>query len=259
MYYGEAMERHSANLCEKLRERIRSYKVAHPGLSSSQIAKSFNISSSAFGRLENGDIRFPSLDLVLRVLRGTGCKNILQYLEEYFPEIAKTYKEVYSANDGAVFVDTSIEKYFEDPDTFIYMLLAYTDSGFVKTDIEELFGLSGLVAVDMMIADGAIVEKNGRIYGSDNLVRMSAKSAKKLALNTLEHSYDPRNDYDSYLRIFSNSVNFEKVHPQILSILKDAEIKINDILNDRENIGDDCYYSLLSSGSVIKSSKGGMH
>ncbi|EQC48340.1 hypothetical protein M899_1450 [Bacteriovorax sp. BSW11_IV] len=251
MYYGEAMERHSANLCEKLRERIRSYKVAHPGLSSSQIAKSFNISSSAFGRLENGDIRFPSLDLVLRVLRGTGCKNILQYLEEYFPEIAKTYKEVYLSNGESQYVDLSLEKYFEDPDLFIYMLLSYSDSGFSRVEVEELFGLTGVMAIEYLKKNNAIVERNGIFFGSDKFSVMSGKSIKKLAINTLETCHEPTSD-SSFLVYSSQSIDLKKVNKEITALLRETHTKMQQILNDKNNFGDDHYYFLMSAGRILK-------
>ena len=132
------------DLCQALRRRVKHYKREHPALSSQQIAKRFNMSSSTLNRIENQDIKNPTIDQVLKVLRGTGeTDDLLGFIEEFYPDIADTYKKVYSHNMERRFVEVDHERYFKDKSTFSIMLLSLTGKGTSRREVRDLFGRGG--------------------------------------------------------------------------------------------------------------------
>jgi len=116
----------SGELCLILRDRIRDYKKKHPRLSSQQIAKRFNMASSTFNRIENMDIKTPSLDQLIKVLRGTGnLGELLGFLEKFYPEISKTYSNYYNKFPNTQGSE-SYNRFIENPKYFKILLMIVT-------------------------------------------------------------------------------------------------------------------------------------
>ncbi|MCO4755242.1 MAG: helix-turn-helix domain-containing protein, partial [Bacteriovoracaceae bacterium] len=245
------------DLCQALRRRVKHYKREHPALSSQQIAKRFNMSSSTLNRIENQDIKNPTIDQVLKVLRGTGeTDDLLGFIEEFYPDIADTYKRVYSENKDRTFINTDIEKYFRDKSTFTIMLLAFSGNGTSRSEIVELLGNSGLRTLTMLIQSEVLTEdSNGVINkGRGRDVNMSQEALKDLLSNTIESHYKPENFGTgfNFLSFQTKQADRNKVMPKINIVLKDAFSKIHNILNDSENSGNDKIFIGLVSDSILE-------
>ncbi len=250
------MVTHTTTLCEALGERIRSYKVDHPNLSGTQVAKKFNMSASSLNRIENGDVRVPTIDQVLKVLRGTGATgDLLKYLDENYPIIAETYRDLYSHNLKSTFVDVQFEKFFENRDTFLLSLLLVTKDHLTRSEIDFLFGLEGQTVINKLLESKYVKEEGNKVYFvSNESLQMDQETLKKLLSLTLEKCYraDQINKGLNYLSFKSSEVNLEKAMPKVINILKEAHLKISNLMNQNENKGSDSIFFGLVADSLVE-------
>jgi transcriptional regulator with XRE-family HTH domain len=248
------------NLCTALRKRVQSFKNEHPRLSSQQIAKRFQMSSSTLNRIENEDIKNPTFDQVLKVLRGTGqTKDLLKYLEEFYPAVAESYREVYSENLDTEFLELDLESLFVQKDTFLLMLLAYSKNGCSKSMIEREFGKKGLAGLEVLIDKNA-VEVNGDLVTGINTkkVNLTQQNIKDLLTLSIDNCYtaDEFGEDSNYLNFRSTNIDKEKAMPIIVSILKEAKNKIEDVLSQEQYRGEDYFFTGLVADTLVKKSKG---
>jgi len=90
----------SEDLCIELQKRIAKFKELHPRLSSQQVAKLLDMSNSTLSRIENNEIKKPSIEQVLKILKGTGStQDIYKYIKAYYPEIVTTYDSLYNTHE----------------------------------------------------------------------------------------------------------------------------------------------------------------
>ncbi len=237
------------DLCQALRRRVKHYKKDHPALSSQQIAKRFKMSSSTLNRIENEDIRNPTIDQVLKVLRGTGEANdLLSFIEEYYPDISETYKKIYSHNLDNSRVDFELEKYFEDPDTFLIMVLAYTDKGTNFGEIEREVGAKGVRTLRHLIKKNILTVNEGIIKGTDQKVKFSQETTKKVLLNTIESCSQSEtiNKMKNFLSIQTTGLSEEGARV-ITNILKKTYEEVDNVLKSEQYKGENKYFVGLVS------------
>ncbi|WP_127717789.1 helix-turn-helix transcriptional regulator [Halobacteriovorax sp. HLS] len=253
---------YTSDLCADLSKRVREYKKSHPALSSTQVAKRFNMSTSSLNRIENCDVRMPAIDQIIKILRGTGAKgDLLKYLDEHYPIIAETYREAYSSKTNE-YIDIDLEYYLNDKDKFIIILLALSGNGTTREEISREFGQQGLLELDFLVDKNLLLEKDGRIGHNDQLFHTSASTLKSLLANTVEKSFksDQLNDDQNFISYYALRANREKVSRKIIGILKEAEMQILDVLNDPLNEGeDDIFFGLVTDSLIsrnVTSSKG---
>lgn len=249
------------DLCQALRRRVKHYKKDHPALSSQQIAKRFNMSSSTLNRIENQDIKNPTIDQVLKVLRGTGETNdLLSFIEEYYPDIAETYKDVYSENLDSSFIEVNHESYFKDRSTFTIMLLAYTGVGTSKEEVLSLLGQSGIRELINLIQKEVLTESSdGKISAmTGQKVNMSQEAFKSLLMNSIDAHYKVDNfgSGRNFLSFQTSSLSKEVAMPKINAILKDAFSSVQKIIDDPINKGVDKVFIGLTTDTFYEELKG---
>lgn len=237
------------DLCQALRRRVKHYKKEHPALSSQQIAKRFSMSSSTLNRIENEDIRNPTIDQVLKVLRGTGETNdLLSFIEEYYPDIAETYKQVYSHNLDNNKVDSELEQYFEESNTFLIMILAYTDKGTSLEEIEQEMGIKGVRTLRQLIKKNILSVYEGEIRGTDSTVKFSQETTKKLLLNTIDSCAQSEtiNKMKNFLSIQTTGLSDEGTR-LVTNILKKTYEEIDNVFKNEQFKGENKYFVGLVS------------
>lgn len=238
------------DLCQALRRRVKHYKKDHPALSSQQIAKRFNMSSSTLNRIENQDIKNPTIDQVLKVLRGTGETNdLLSFIEEYYPDIAETYKDAYSHNSDNEFISNEAEHFFRDEETYLIMLLAYTGLGTTEEEVYKELGEKGRRTLSRLVDMSILKESsNGIFYTKDLNAKMSQEVTKKLLLNTIDHCYQSEliGKLNNFLSIQTESIN-KKGAEELTRILKNAYSDINEVLTSEKFDGDLKFFVGLTS------------
>jgi len=256
LYRFDQIPSSDKGLCSSLRHRLFEYKEQHPKLSSQQIAKRFDMSSSTLSRIENLDIKKPSLDQVIKVLRGTGATDdLVSYLDEFFPDIAKVYRNFYQNSAAEEFVKIDAEKYFESKDTFQIMLLAYSGQGTSREEVREIFGLSGEKQLEKLLKEKVLNEKQGGGIGDFGVVvKMSNSTTRKLFSLVVEHCYSEDNfeKGNNYINFRTFVGDRKKTMPKIQVVLKKARKEINNIIKEEEFNGSDHIFVGLISDLIIR-------
>jgi len=244
-------------IVDALALRIRTYKKEHPNLSGAQIARRFNMTSSSLNRIENGDVRVPTIDQVLKVLRGTGASgDILKYLDANYPSIAETYREVYDTRNTE-FISQDLECHLNDKDKFLIILLALTGDGTTREEVLCEFGRKGLSELEYLLEKGHLVEEDGVIGKNDKILNTSFETLKNLLSFSVSECFNSngnqkRTNYIAYKAI---GVKNDTIKKRISSILKDAQFQIDELLSDKENLGNEKIFigsvvdNLLRSGN----------
>lgn len=249
--------RNDGELCQILRQRILTYKKAHPRLSSQQIAKRFNIASSTLNRIENMDIKTPSFDQVVKVLRGTGnTDELLELVDKFYPELSKAYLEYFKSlarPEGTEIVQSylSNKKYFK-------IMLAITAVGISEKQVSKLYGEQGLNILEELIRYKVI--KHNSEYDcyivSGESFALDEKTSIEIFRNYLsEYSRDYK--IDDLQRMFSVDVmgiNKDQVLPEVLNVLREARLKIKKLTDRPENQGDDALFIGIAGDIFFKRS-----
>ena len=270
----DAVVSSNETLIDALGLRIRTYKKEHPNLSGAQIAKRFNMTGSSFNRIENGDVRVPTIDQVLKILRGTGATgDILKYLDAHYPQIAETYREVYDTRNTE-FISTDLEFYLSDNDKFLIILLALTGSGTSREEILNEFGNRGLTELDYLLSKNLLIEVDGVIGKNDKTLNASPQTLVKLLSMTVGSCFstDVVHLGENYLTYKTININKEKdqtvknnlsksIHEfktpllSIISLSKDLSNSksLKEIKENIDKIENLCNYSLFLTSDLTHS------
>ncbi|WP_157765603.1 helix-turn-helix domain-containing protein [Halobacteriovorax marinus] len=240
-------------IVDALALRIRTYKKEHPNLSGAQIARRFNMTSSSLNRIENGDVRVPTIDQVLKVLRGTGASgDILKYLDANYPSIAETYREVYDTRNTE-FISQDLECHLNDKDKFLIILLALTGDGTTREEVLCEFGRKGLSELEYLLEKGHLVEEDGVIGKNDKILNTSFETLKNLISLTAMQCLktDKCIENINYLHFKSVGVKDLSVLKRIRGILSDAEAEVAELLNDPNNLGSERIFLGMVSDTLL--------
>lgn len=248
-------------IVDALALRIRTYKKEHPNLSGAQIARRFNMTSSSLNRIENGDVRVPTIDQVLKVLRGTGASgDILKYLDANYPSIAETYREVYDTRNTE-FISQDLECHLNDKDKFLIILLALTGDGTTREEVLCEFGRKGLSELEYLLEKGHLVEEDGVIGKNDKILNTSFETLKNLLSYSVDQCFDSSNmlSGENYIAYSSIGINKEKALKRIIGVMKEAQREISEILSDPDLEGNDKFFYGLAVDSLIATGAGKQH
>ena len=245
----------SETLASALAIRIKTYKKEHPSLSGAQMARRFGMPASSLNRIENEEVRVPTIDQVLKILRGTGATgDILKYLEANYPSIAETYREVYNTANND-FVPLELEQYLNDKDKFLIILLALSGNGTSREEVLGEFGRKGLNELNFLIEKECLIEKNGRIGKNDKVLNTSVQTLSNLLSMSISECFDSSNTArgENFLVYKAISINKEKVLKKVIAIMKEAESEIMTLLDDPVNQGNDRVFYGMTMDTLINS------
>jgi transcriptional regulator with XRE-family HTH domain len=247
--------RNDGELCQILRQRILTYKKAHPRLSSQQIAKRFNIASSTLSRIENMDIKTPSFDQVVKVLRGTGnTDELLEFVEKFYPELSRAYVEYFKSKATPESTEI-IQSYISNPKYF-KILMMITSVGMNEKEVSRLYGNLGLSILEDLIAKKIVTYSSscdGYIV-SDQMVVFDELTSVNIFKNFLAEFAEDY-EYNDLSRMYSVDfvgINKEKVLPEIMSILRTARLNIKKLTDKPENQGDDALFVGIAGDIFFK-------
>lgn len=232
------------NVCELLQSHIKSYRKDHPRLSGAQIARRFGVTTSTLGRIENGDIKTPTIDQAVKILRAcVGAEAVADFMRTYYPDIHHGLLDYFKMSSERVELDEDIEQYFCDESTYMMMLFATTKRGLSENWVLQEYGRSGHQKFMKLAAKGVFKNKDGRFFASEMAAAISVHSNfkimefinKKAAEEVLSlNAADSTKSYFEY-----NNVNFVKISSQIKQILDDCKYEISALLNKPDNAGND--------------------
>lgn len=241
---------HVAELGCFLKDCIQKIKEKSPHLSSNAISTKLRIATSTFNRIENLEVKKPTLDHALKIVRAAcGDGEVKKFIEKFYPNMLSNFLKVYSENSNIPFVKLEAESYFEDPGTYELMMMATTAFGITREKTSIEFGNRGLKALDKLLEKGILIEINGVISNSEN-INASQETIQKLLLNLVGISYDLDGldaEKRNWLSVQYESVNKEKVLPIASEIIHEANKKLRYAFTDPKNKGQD----IIWAGMVV--------
>lgn len=233
------------NICEVLQKKIRKYKRQHPRFSGSQIARKWGLSTSSLNRIENGDIRNPTIIQSIKVLKGTcGNQEIVEFMRTYYPDIHESLFAYFTESSRSSVTDEDVENYFCDEDTYRMMMLADSKCGLSENYILQEFGRAGHKKFMKLAAKGIVSNIDGRFYTKEKNYILSDKASLKITEYTAKQIEQNINVFDSYPFkgfVCYESVNMDKVKDQINALMNDFKFEMIKILKDPENAGEDLF------------------
>lgn len=233
------------DLVVELRQKIVRYKKRNPTLTSKDIAKRFGISAPTFNRLENLELKKPSFEQIVKVLRGVGQNDeVISFLSKYYPDIVESVQEHLE--------DERKEK--EEMSTDVVKMMSCTENGRIfryilsnnkkinKDEIQKYFGLVGIEAANRLQSKGYIRYQNDAYHVVGSLSTKDFVNLKNVILREIEESFDAEGKREgtalNFMRYISRPVNLERVLPIIVSEYKKFHTHIDEILSKEENKGD---------------------
>lgn len=237
---------HVEELGNFLKSCISKIKERSPHLSSNAISSKLRITSSTFNRIENLEVKKPTFDHAIKIVRAA-CdeKEIKNFIEKYYPSMLSNFSKIYKENSDVPFVKLEAESYFEDPATFELMMMATTSNGITRETAAREFGNRGLRTLEKLIDNGILIENNGSISNSGR-INASQETVQKLLLNLISISYDLEGFDEAkknWLSVQYESVNKEKVLPIASEIVHDANKKLRTLFTDPDNKGKDTVWA----------------
>lgn len=244
----------SADLKNFLSDCIRSIKQTHPNLSSVQIAKRLNLTTSTFSRFENKETSRPTFSSALKIVREACSDEDLQnFIKNHYPEMFSEFEKTYTGNSHLNFLPEEAESYLQDVNTYEIMMLITSNESIHKTTIKEEFGNKGLAIVKRLSSKG-ILREQGDNYslGKENF-NFGQETVQKLLLNLIEKSYNLEafGTHTNWASIQYQSVDKNKVNPLIREIYKKANAEIREVLQNPYNKGNDILWTGLAYDSLL--------
>jgi len=241
------------NVCEILQSHIRNFKKEHPRLSGAQIARRFGVSTSSLNRIENGDIKNPTIEQAVKVLRATcGPETVAEFMRTYYPDIHHGLLDYFKASSERVELEEDVEQYFCDESTYMMMLFATTKRGLSENWVLQEYGRTGHQKFMKLAARGVLVNRDGRFFAGNGDIELSHKSALKViehvhkdAFNELTVTGENKN-FSTYLE--HARVDYKKIGKDISILIEDFRFEIDNILKKANGSGED----LVITSNMIK-------
>ncbi len=241
------------NVCEMLQSHIRNFKKEHPRLSGAQIARRFGVSTSSLNRIENGDIKNPTIEQAVKVLRATcGPETVAEFMRTYYPDIHHGLLDYFKASSERVELEEDVEQYFCDESTYMMMLFATTKRGLSENWVLQEYGRTGHQKFMKLAARGVLVNRDGRFFAGNDSIKLGGYSCLQMMANINKSaaaefaaSGDVKNFCSDVIYV---RVDYKKIGRKVAEVIEDFQTEINDIMNKADGSGED----LVIINSLIK-------
>lgn len=247
-----------SDLKDFLSDCIKSLKKTNPNLSSVQLAKKLDLTSSTFSRFENREIKKPSFNHALKIVREVcGETRVQDFIKTHYPEMYDNLAKTYPGNSNLEFLPEEAEVYLKDPAAFELIMMATSNAGLKKDIVIAEFGNRGLLVLENLVAKKILVEQNQIFTLGMKNVNFSQDTVKKLLQNLVNSSYDldAFGTQVNWLSVQYESVNAEKVTPKLREVYIKANQEIREIFNAPENAGTNVMWAGLVMDSLLKREK----
>lgn len=243
-----------SDLKEFLSDCIKSIKKSHPNLSSAQLAKKLNLASSSFSRFENREVKKPTFNHALKIVReACGETKVQDFLKLHYPDMFNDLAKTYPGNSDIEFVPQEAETFFQDSTTFELMMMATTNVGLTKEVVTSEFGKRGLLTLEKLVEKKILKDENGN-FTLGTKVNAGQETVHKLLHNLINSSYDldAFGTHKNWLSIQYESVDANKVTPKLRDIYIKANKEIREVFNAPENAGPNVMWAGLVMDSLLK-------
>jgi hypothetical protein len=246
------------DLKEFLSDCIKSIKKSYPNLSSVQLAKKLDVASSTFSRFENREVKKPSFNHALKIVRAAcGETRVQDFIKIHYPDMFDNFKQTYPGNSDLEFIPEEAEVYLQDQTSFELIMMATSNAGLKRDVVITEFGNRGLLALENLIAKNILIEQNQIFTLGLKNVNYGQDTAKKLLHNLVNTSYDLEafGTHKNWLSVQWESVDAKKVTPKLRDVYIKANKEIREIFNAPENAGPDYLWAGLVMDSLLKQEK----
>ncbi len=244
-----------SDLKEFLSDCIKSIKKSYPNLSSVQLAKKLELTTSTFSRFENREIKKPTFNHALKIVReACGETRVQDFIKIHYPEMYKNLAKTYPGNSELEFLPEEAEVFLQDQTTFELIMMATSNAGLRKEVVITEFGNRGLLALENLIAKKILIEQNQIFTLGMKNVNFGQETVKKLLQNLVNSSYDLNafGTQKNWLSVQYESVDKNLVTPKLRDVYIKANKEIREIFNAPENAGPDVMWAGLVVDSLLK-------
>lgn len=250
---GENLE-NSGSQTNLIKDCVRELQRRFPGLSSTQIAIKIGMSQSTFSRIENGQTR-PNVSNISKLLSAAGkTHQISEAVLLSDPKLMAQVKNNLSHNFETPIMGGEFAKYFSVPDFRKIILLALTNSGTTRVEIQTEYGNSGIKKLEDLLKVSIIFEDRGIIRANEEKVSFTQDLLKESLISCINDNYDPEKFGKAlnWLSFQTESVNKSKamklIHARLQKTYK--EIK-EEILYSPEYQGNDKVFIGMVADSLL--------
>ena len=243
-----------SDLKEFLSDCIKLIKKSHPNLSSAQLAKKLDLASSSFSRFENREIKKPSFNHAIKIVReACGETRVQDFIKLHYPDMYKDLAKTYPGNADIEFVPQEAETYFQDLTTFELMMMATTNVGLTIDVVTSEFGRRGLLTLEKLVEKKILKDDNGK-FTLGTKVNAGQETVQKLLHNLINSSYDLEafGTHKNLLSVQYESFDANKVTTKLSDIYINANKEIREVFNAPENAGPDVIWAGLVMDSLLK-------
>lgn len=245
----------ASSACEFLRNCIRQLKKNAGNVTAANIARKLKIPTSTLNRIENMEVETPDFNNAMKIVRAV-CKDeaVNKFVEKFYSKMAQTFARVYSGNSEVPFVEPDIEAYFEDSNTYEYLMLATSNVKMTEESILENYGKRGLAKVNELIEREILKKQGDTILLSRGPVNAGQETVHKLLQNLITFNYDVGafGRKDNWLTIQYEAANKSYVMPRVVDIMRSANQQVRELLESPSSKGNDVVWVGMSADTIDK-------
>ena len=231
---------------EILRDYVLEKKQKNPSLNETSLSKKMDIPPTTFNRLVNGYSK-PAVETLLKLSR------FIPELKSLLPEeVIKVFK-VAIEKENSEYVGKTLESLLSEETIFFCWVLAFLNEGIKADEIKDHFGQEGLKALKTLEKQAVIARDENGYYkaAAKNKYAVFSFDLIKSHFLFLAKKYNSENIRRNYICYEVESLN-EKGKKELIELHREYHKKIQKVMNDEKNKGDEPFFSIACSDSLLR-------
>ena len=231
---------------EILRDYVLNQKQKNPSVNETALSKKMNIPPTTFNRLVNGYSK-PTVRTLLKL------SQFIPELQSLFPEEVMKVFKVNIEKDNYEYVGKTLENLLFDETIFLCWIQAFLNKGITVDEIKEQFGQEGLKALETLEKQAVVAKDKSGYYKvrDKNKYAIFSFELIKAHFLFLAKKYNSENVRSNYICYEVESLNKEG-KKELIEAHREFHKKIQKIMNDEKNKGDEPVFSIACSDSLLK-------
>ena len=228
-----------------LRDYVLDQKQKNPSVSETVLSKKMDIPPTTFNRLVNGHSK-PTVRTLLKL------SQFIPELQSLFPEEVMKVFKVNIEKDNYEYVGKTLENLLSDETIFFCWVLAFLNKGITADEIKDRFGQEGLKALKTLEKQAVIVKDESGYYKVQNKNKHAIFyfDLIKSHFLFLAKKYSSEHIRSNYICYEVESLN-EKGEKELIDIHREYHKKVQKVMNDEKNKGDEPVFSITCSDSLL--------
>ncbi|MCZ0932552.1 MAG: hypothetical protein OXJ52_05310 [Oligoflexia bacterium] len=235
----------SNNLSDILRGYVSKEKQKNPYINETGISKKMDIPPTTFNRLVNGHSK-PAIKTLLKL------SHFIPELKSLLPEeLVKVFK-VSMEKEKLEYIGKSLETLLSDETIFLCWMLAFLNKGIKADEIKDQFGQEGLKALEILEKQAVIEKDESGFYKVKDKNKYAIFSFELIKAHFLflAKKYNSKNVASNYIYYEVEALNTEG-KKELIETQREFHRKIQKIMNDEKNKGNEPVFSISCSDSLL--------